>query len=92
VVYAARMTSSSPVSARPARAGALVAVALAAVGALFTLLLLAAASYALAFFAADHELYGSAWLIVGWLAVLGVTSGVAAAYLGRRGLRNLRRP
>jgi hypothetical protein len=83
------MTSSS---SRPARTSAAVAVAVAAVAALCTLLLFAAASYALAVFAADHELSGSAWLVVGWLAVLGVISGVAAAYLGRRGVRDLRWP
>lgn len=68
----------------------MVAVALAAVGALFTLLLLAVAIYAVAFFAADDELYGSAWLAVGWLAILSVTSGLPTVYLGRRGLRDLR--
>jgi hypothetical protein len=68
----------------------MVAVALAAVGALFALLLFAVAMYAVAFFAADDELYGSAWLTVGWLAILSVISGVATVYLGRRGLRDFR--
>lgn len=68
----------------------MVAVAVAAAGALFTLLLFAVAVYAAAVFAADDELHGSALLTVGWLAVLGAVSGAATAYLGRRGLRDLR--
>lgn len=68
----------------------MVAIGVASVGALFTALLLAVAIYVVAFFAADDELYGSAWLIVGSLVIFSVISGAATVYLGRRGLRDLR--
>lgn len=63
---------------------------MAAVGVCFTLLLFAVAIYVGRTFAADHELDGSTWPTVAWIAVLGVISGLATASLGRRVLRQLR--
>lgn len=70
--------------------GTLVAMAMTAVGAGFTLLLLAAAVCVAAFFAAEDELTWSTWSIVAWIAVFAMISGWATAYLGRRVRRELR--
>ncbi|MGN9912354.1 hypothetical protein ACTMTJ_32945 [Phytohabitans sp. LJ34] len=76
----------------PTRAGGVAAMVMAAVGAVVTLLILATAGYTVALFAADDEL-GS---LGGWapalsLAAFGGLSGVATVYIGRRGMRELRR-
>jgi hypothetical protein len=60
------------------------------VGVCFTLLLLGLAVYTTIFFAADHELDGSTWPIVAWIAMFGAISGLAATYLGRRVIREHR--
>lgn len=70
--------------------GTLVAMAMTAAGVGFTLLLLAAAVYVAAFFAAEDELTWSTLTIVAWIAVFAMISGWATAYLGRRVRRELR--
>jgi RsiW-degrading membrane proteinase PrsW (M82 family) len=85
------MTANSSAGKRQTRTGAVVAIAVTIVCACVTLLVVASAVYTAVFFAADHELDGSAWVVVAWLAILGAISGLATAYLGRRGVRDLRR-
>ncbi|MGW0432271.1 hypothetical protein ACWDV4_06960 [Micromonospora sp. NPDC003197] len=75
---------------RQARIGAFVAIAVTILCAIVTLLVAAVTVYSAVLFAADHELTGSAWLVVLFLALLSVISGVATTYLGRRGVRQLR--
>jgi membrane associated rhomboid family serine protease len=70
--------------------GTLLAIAVTAIGVGFTLLLLATAVSVAAFFAAEDELTWSTWSIVAWIAVFGMISGWATAYLGRRVRRELR--
>jgi hypothetical protein len=57
------------------------------VGVCFTLLAFAVAIWFAASFAAEGELYGSAWVAVAGLAMEAVVSGMATVYIGRRGVR-----
>ncbi|WP_329106547.1 hypothetical protein OG792_01300 [Micromonospora sp. NBC_01699] len=74
-------------SGHRARAGAWVAVAVTILCAIVTLLILAAAVFTAVIFAADHELTDTTWLPIVILAMFGVISGLATAYLGRRARR-----
>jgi hypothetical protein len=86
------MTAEASAARRQTPTGAVVAIAVAIVCACVTLLVVASAVYTAVFFAADHELNRPAsWVAVGGLAALGAISGLATAYLGRRGVRDLRR-
>jgi hypothetical protein len=51
-------------------------------GVCFTLLAFAVAIWFVASFAAEGELYGSAWVAVAGLAVDAVVSGMATVYIG----------
>ncbi|GAB2930179.1 hypothetical protein GCM10027280_17220 [Micromonospora polyrhachis] len=66
------------------------AIVVAILCAIVTVLIAVTAVYTAIHFADDHELYGSAWLVVLFLAALGVISGLATSYLGWRGIRQLR--
>lgn len=89
------MLDGVPVEPRAAeqrvRIGAFVAVVVTVVCACVTLLVAATTVYTTVFFATDHELSGSAWLAVAFLVALTAISGLATSYLGRRGIRELRR-
>lgn len=75
---------------RPARAGAVVAIVVAILCAIVTVLIAVTPVYNVIYFVDDHELYGSAWLVVLFLAAFSVISGLATSYLGWRGIRQLR--
>lgn len=85
------MTADSFARRRPGRAGAVAALVMTVFGAGFTLLLLAVAIWWAAAFAADDELHGSAWITVGGLATYALASAAATWFIGRRGMRELRR-
>jgi hypothetical protein len=84
------MTDPSAQS-RPARTGAVVSMVMTVFGACFTLVVLTVAVWFTASFAADDELYGSAWATLAALTVYALISGVATVYIARRGVRELRR-
>jgi hypothetical protein len=84
------MATGRSASGQRTRAGAWAAVAVTILCAIVTLLILAAAVAMVVIFAADHELTGTTWLPIVVLAMFGVISGLATAYLGRRAMRELR--
>ncbi|GAA4469180.1 hypothetical protein [Phytohabitans houttuyneae] len=85
------MTTDSSARTVRVRAGAVAAMTMTVFGACLTALLLAAATWWTASFAADGELRGSAWAAVAGLVMYALISGLATWYIGRRGVQELRR-